>query len=147
MILKPIGVILEENEEFLSNPLCLEVITMTIDFHKRAGFIKPWIGYFAEVGGYIVGSGGFKGKPINGTIEISYGIFEEFRKQGFGTEVCRKLVELSLKTDPSLRITARTLPEKNFSTRILEKNNFVFAGTVDDPEDGEVWEWEFTGRK
>lgn len=59
--------------------------------------------------------------------------------------ICSKLVELTLRTDSSLRITARTLPEKNFSTRILEKNNFIFVGTVDDPDDGEVWEWEFTG--
>jgi hypothetical protein len=38
---------------------------------------------------------------------------------------------------------ARTLPEKNFSTRILEKNAFKFMATVNDLDDGEVWEWEF----
>jgi len=53
------------------------------------------------------------------------------------------LVELSLETDPSVKITARTLPENNFSTKILEKNSFSFIGTVDDPDDGPVWEWEF----
>jgi hypothetical protein len=53
------------------------------------------------------------------------------------------LVELSRETDPSIKITARTLPEKNFSARILEKNNFIFVGRVCDPDDGEVWEWVF----
>ncbi len=36
---------------------------------------------------------------------------------------------------------AQTLPEKNASTRILEKLGFSFMGPVQHPEDGEVWEW------
>jgi RimJ/RimL family protein N-acetyltransferase len=143
MQLIPIKERLEENKEFLTNPLCLEILEMTVDFYKIAGFVPPWIGYFAEKDGELVGSAGFKGKPVKGTIEIAYGTFEQNRNKGIGTDICRKLVELTLKTDPSLRITARTLPENNFSSRILEKNNFFLAGTVFDQEDGYVWEWEF----
>ena len=62
-----------------------------------------------------------------------------------GTRICRKLVEIGLAADPSVKIIARTLPEANFSTRILEKNDFIFIGMVNDPEDGEVWEWEYKG--
>jgi len=58
-----------------------------------------------------------------------------------GTEICKLLVDLSLKTDPSVSITARTLPEKNCSTRILQKKWIYFSGTVKDPEDGDLWEW------
>jgi RimJ/RimL family protein N-acetyltransferase len=143
MKLIPIKERLEENEDFTANPLCQENIQMTIDFYKKVGFIEPWIGYYAEENGNLVGSAGFKGQPINGTIEIAYGTFEMYRKQGIGTMICKQLVNLSLKTDPSIRITARTLPEENFSVRILKKNNFVFIGTVNDPEDGDVWEWLF----
>jgi [ribosomal protein S5]-alanine N-acetyltransferase len=114
---------------------------MTIDFYKKVGFAPPWICYYVAKDGNIVGSAGIKGKPVNGTIEIAYGTVEQYRRQGIGTEICRLLVGLSLKTDPDVRITARTLPQNNFSTRILEKNNFEFIGIVDDPEDGEVWEW------
>jgi len=57
------------------------------------------------------------------------------------TEIGKPLVDVSLKTDPSVSITARTLPGKKFSARILQKNGFIFSGTVNDPEDGEVWEW------
>ena len=134
---------LEENKEFVNNPLCRETIYMTIDFYKKIGFAPPWICYYAEQNGELVGSAGFKGKPINNTVEIAYGAFEKYRNKGIATEICRQLVELSLKTDPSVKITARTLPEKNFSTRILEKNHFVFTGVINDPEDGEVWEWEY----
>ncbi len=94
-----------------------------------------------------VAVGAFKGKPVNETIEIAYGTFDKYRNKGIATLVCKQLVELSLHTDPSVKITARTLPEENFSTKLLRKNNFIFIGTVDDPEDGEVWEWEFKNDK
>jgi hypothetical protein len=54
------------------------------------------------------------------------------------------MVDLSLKTDPLIKITARTFSEQNYSTRILQKNKFICIGTVNDPEDGEVWEWLFS---
>jgi RimJ/RimL family protein N-acetyltransferase len=142
----PIKERLDENEEFIINPLCQESIYMTIEFYKKVGFAPPWISYYAKQNGDLVGAAAFKGRPINGTIEIAYGVFEKYRKQGIGTAICKQLVDLSLKTDPSIKITARTLPEENFSTRILEKNNFVFIGTVNDPEDGEVWEWVLGSR-
>jgi len=116
---------------------------MCIGFYKKVGFSPPWICYYVEDDGKIVGSAAFKGQPINNTVEISYGTFEKHQQKGIGTRICKQLVELSLATDPSVRITARTLPQKNYSTRILEKNKFVLLGFVTDPEDGEVWEWEF----
>jgi len=143
MKLIPIKKELGENQNFINNPLCKESVEMVIDFYKRIGFEPPWICYFAELHGQLVGNAGIKGKPVNGKIEIAYGTMEPFRNQGIGKKICRALVELSLKTDPSIRITARTLPENNFSTKILKKSNFVFIGMVNDPEDGEVWEWEY----
>ena len=143
MQLIPIKERLEDNEEFSGNAICQETIYITIDFYKKVGFVQPWIGYYAEVNGDLVGAAGFKGPPINGRVEIAYGTFDNYRKQGFGTAICKHLVGLSLKTDPSIKITARTLPEENFSTSILKINNFICTGIVNDPEDGEVWEWVF----
>lgn len=141
MELIPIKETPDENMEFINNPVCAETIFPSIDFYKRAGFSPPWICYYAKLNGELVGSAAFKGKPVNNTVEIAYGTFEKYRQRGIGALICKKLVELGLETDSHVIITARTLPEKNFSTRILEKNAFVFAGTVNDPEDGEVWEW------
>lgn len=143
MELIPIKETLEENGEFINNPLCQETVQMCIDFYKRVGFTPPWICYYVKQDEEIVASAAFKGKPVNGTVEIAYGTFEKFQRQGIGAAVCNQLVELSLKTDPSVRITARTLPENNYSTRILEKNKFICLGIVQDQEDGEVWEWEY----
>jgi [ribosomal protein S5]-alanine N-acetyltransferase len=146
MELIPIKQKLEDNKEFVNNPLCEETLYAIIEFYKKIGFAEPWICYYAKVGHNLVGSAGFKGKPKDGKIEIAYGTFEKYQQQGVGAEMCRLLVELSLKTDPSVQITARTLPEKNYSTKILTKNFFEFAGVVNDPEDGEVWEWVY-GKK
>jgi len=147
MTLLPIKQTLEENIDFVNNPLCNESLGMCIEFYKKVGFDPPWICYYAEENGELIGHAAFKGKPINNAVEIAYGTMEKHRQKGVGTRICKQLVELSLAADPSVRITARTLPEKNYSTRILEKNNFILLGFVTDPEDGEVWEWEYQNKK
>ena len=126
MQLIPISERLEDNQEFVNNPLCQESIYTTIDFFKRVGYEPPWISYYAQQGDLLIGCAAFKGAPRNGSIEIAYGTFEPYRQKGIGTAICKLLVELALRTDPKVTITARTLPEKNFSTRILEKNGFLF---------------------
>ena len=65
------------------------------------------------------------------------------QQKGIGTQIAKTLVELSLKTDPSVRITAQTLKEENYSVRILRSNNFKLIGTAMDEDEGEVWEWEY----
>jgi RimJ/RimL family protein N-acetyltransferase len=143
MELIPIKETVDENKEFVNEPLCQETIYMTIEFYKRVGYTTPWICYYVEKEGQLVGSCGFKGKPVNGSVEIAYGTFEKYQHKGIGTMTCKLLVDLALKTDPAIAVTARTLPIENFSTRILKKNNFILTGMVTDPEDGEVWEWLF----
>jgi len=143
MQLIPIKENIEDNREFEDDPLCRESLYMTIDFFKKVGYAIPWIGYYAKENEVLVGAGAFKGAPQNGIVEIAYTTFEPFRQQGIGTKICQLLAELAFSTDASIKITARTLPEKNFSTRILEKSGFTYAGIVNDPEDGDVWEWVY----
>ena len=143
MDLVPIKQTVEENELFAANPDCVETLPMTLEYYKKVGFNLPWVGYYAQKDGQLVGCAGYKGQPIAGKVEIAYGTFERFRQQGVGAEMARKLVELALATDPSVIVTARTLPENNPSTKILVKNGFEWQGIVNDEEDGEVWEWKY----
>jgi [ribosomal protein S5]-alanine N-acetyltransferase len=147
MELIPVKQHLEENQEFLDNPECHDTIHMTIDFYKKIGYHFPWTGYYASINGELVGSAGFKGRPVDGKVEIAYGTMPQFRSKGIGTEICKKLVELSLATDPTVRIFARTFSEENHSAAILRKNEFELQGIVEDPEDGPVWEWEYKGER
>src|SRR5574339_450863 len=101
MHLLPIKQTIDENQEFFGVPFCKKVVEMTVEFQNRVGYHPPWIGYFVKENDELVGVAGFKGKPVNGTIEISYGTLESHQHRGVGTRICRKLVELSLATDPS----------------------------------------------
>ncbi len=139
----PIKERLEDNGEFLNHPECKGPLEMTILFYAKVGYRIPWIGYYARSKGEFVGVAGFKGKPVDGKVEIAYGTFEGFQNAGLGTEICRQLVVLARETDPSVRILARTLPRENYSTKVLRKNGFRCLGKVVDPDDGKVWEWEF----
>ncbi|WP_428664263.1 GNAT family N-acetyltransferase [Runella sp.] len=143
MELLPIEETEAENQDFMNHPDSQATIPVTIDFFNRIGYTPPWIGYYAQLNGKLVGSCAFKGAPKNGKVEIAYGTFPAYQKQGVAAEMCRQLVRLSLKTDPSVIITARTLPEESFSTKVLRKNGFKCLGIVWDEEDGDVWEWEF----
>ena len=144
MILLPIDIDVSSNSQFSENPECKSILNTYPGYYHKVGYNKPWIGYFATVDGIgIVGCGGYKGKPRDGRVEIAYGTFKNFEGQGIGKGICRHLVLLSLQTDPSIRITARTIMESNSSTAILKSNGFKCEGVVFDEEDGDVWEWEF----
>jgi RimJ/RimL family protein N-acetyltransferase len=118
---------------------------MSLTYYSSIGYHPPWIGYFALLDGKFVGSAGFKGRPRNGMVELAYGTFPGSQRKGIGTDICGALVQLALITDPSIRVMARTLPEENYSTKILRKNGFEWQGIVVDADDGDVWEWEFKG--
>ncbi len=144
MTLLPIEIDESLNDRFRGIPECEEVLKVFVGFYKKVGFTKPWIAYFvADSDNEIVGGGGFKGKPKDNTVEISYGTFKDHQSKGVGSAICRQLVLLSLQTDPNIKITARTLPDNGPSIGVLKRNGFVCKGIVKDEEDGEVLEWEF----
>ncbi len=89
----------------------------------------------------IVGCCSFVGQPQDGKVEVSYWTFKEFEAQGITSFACSELVKIAKQADPNVTITAKTAPEKNASTKILEKNNFVFTEIVQDEEIGDAWLW------
>ena len=143
MELLPIKEHLFENTDFNNRTECTENLQQCTDFYKRVGFNPPWICYFVQMEGQLVAGAAFKGKPLNHKVEIAYGVFEKFQNKGIGNRIAKVLVQLALDNDPTLRITAQTLKEENYSVRILRKNNFVLIGTAIDDDEGEVWEWEY----
>ena len=143
MVFLPIYQDQDLNEEYATDPNCADILQIYLPFYGKVGFNPPWIGYFVSVDSKIIGGGGFKGSPKNNRIEIAYGVFDDYQKGGYGTEICRKLVLLTLETDPELTITARTLPDNTASINVLKKNGFELKGNVWDDDDGDVLEWIF----
>jgi RimJ/RimL family protein N-acetyltransferase len=132
-----------EMEPYLVHPFCIEVFNAFNDYYPKIGFHFPWVGYFALINKEVIGVGGFKGAPKNDKVEIAYGTLPGKEGNGYATTICKELVNIALKEDSGLNITARTLMEENASTTLLKKNGFIFSGIVNDPEDGDVWEWHY----
>lgn len=144
MLLLPIDIDDSQNSKFRADPECVPILDIYPGYYKKIGYKLPWIGYFATNDGKeIIGAGGYKGEPRDGKIEIAYATFKKHQGQGVATEICRQLVLLSLQTDPSVRITARTLQDGYASISVLKKNGFECSGIVYDEDDGNVLEWEF----
>ncbi|MBC8290198.1 MAG: GNAT family N-acetyltransferase [Planctomycetes bacterium] len=119
-------------------------VRMSLEFHERIQAVCPWTGYLviSTQTSTLVGLCGFKGNPSEGTVEIAYGTISEFEGRGFATATATAMVEIARNSGEVSTVIAHTLPEKNASGRLLEKNGFTMTGAAEDPEDGPVWRWE-----
>ena len=76
----------------------------------------------------VVGWGGFKGPPRDGTVELGNAIAPAREGRGLATDAVRAMVREAF-ADPDVRaVIAHTLPEPGPSPRVLEKTGFAFAG-------------------
>jgi RimJ/RimL family protein N-acetyltransferase len=78
----------------------------------------------------LVGWGGFKGPPREGTVELGYAVAPACEGRGLATAAVRAMLEEAF-ADPGVRsVIAHTLPEPGPSPRVLEKAGFAFDGDV-----------------
>jgi [ribosomal protein S5]-alanine N-acetyltransferase len=131
----------DQTNDMYASADCQQLIDSMNEYYPQIGFNLPWVGYFVVKDNQIVGTGAFTGEPKNGSVEIAYWTFKAFEGQGIASYTCKELVAISKRTDPTLLITAKTMPEHNASTKILQKNGFEFAEIVQDHEIGDAWFW------
>ena len=92
----------------------------------------------------LVGWGGFKGPAKDGVVEVGYEIAEARRGRGLATAATHAMVTEAFADDRVTTVIAHTLPERNASTRVLEKVGFTYDGEA--AEDGEVvWRYSLMG--
>ena len=92
----------------------------------------------------MVGWGGFKGAPVDGSVEIGYEIAPSFRGRGLATAAASSLVAEAFAAPGLTAVTAHTLAERNASNRVLEKLWFRNEAEIDDPDGGRVWRFRRT---
>jgi RimJ/RimL family protein N-acetyltransferase len=113
---------------------------------ENATSADPWRFGFGLVhleSGMVIGNAGFTGPPdAEGVVEIAYGIVPDFQGRGYATEAANALLAWAGKNGRVAIARAHTLPERNASTRVLEKCGFRFAGELTHPTDGLIWQWE-----
>lgn len=107
--------------------------------------IDTWVfGFTAvlRVNGAVIGMGGFKGPPSNGTVEIAYAVTPDEQRKGYATEIAAGLIAHAFDAPEVHLVIAHTLPDGIASQRVLTKCGFTHVGEVLDPEDGLVWRFE-----
>lgn len=122
-----------------------EAISFMIEHLSDTGPAEAWGTQLAvlQEENKVIGLGGYKGKPNGaGFVEIGYEIAPAYRGRGLATAFAAALIENALKNAPLSGILAHTLPERNASVRVLEKNGFQFIQAVEDPDDGLIWAWK-----
>lgn len=109
---------------------------------KEAG-PTPWATYFFvhSADRVMVGSGGFKGPPTEGTVEIGYEIAPSYRGRGLGTEAAAGLVVFSFDHDGVRTVLAHTLAQPGPSPALLRTLGFELVDELVGPEEGPVWQW------
>src|SRR5580693_3798476 len=121
MRLHPIYIGEDQTQAIYLNPACQELFKIYADYYQKIGFNPPWIAYFIIRDNQVVGTCSFTGQPRDRKIEIAYYTFKEFERQGIASFACRELISISKTSDNQVIITAKTAPQHNPSTRILER--------------------------
>ena len=92
--------------------------------------------------GGVVGLCSFKGGPDEGGfVEIGYGVAAERRRRGHATDAIACLLD-RVRGQPGVTgLMAETAVDNIASSRVLEANGFMRAGSRIDPADGELLIW------
>lgn len=91
----------------------------------------PWLALLKS-DSTVIGDLGFKGKPDDrGTVEIGYGLLEEYWNKGYATEAVDALMDWAWEQGVR-KIRAETLRDNPGSIRVLEKLGMNVAIKSDD---------------
>lgn len=133
--------LLPEDDDSPTSEMARSILQMTLTMYENAGFTEPWGGYLATKNSNLVGTCGFKGQPLDGSVEIAYFTFPDFEGQEIATEMAQGLINIVNAADSNILVTAQTLVDRDASHRILEKLGFTSGEIIQHPEDGSVIEW------
>lgn len=94
-------------------------------------------------GDLAVAAGGFKGKPVKGTVELGYRTHTEWRRQGHATALVRWLCAVASQ-EHLTRVVAVTAPGNLASQAVLAQTGFVHTGDL--LSDSQQWlqRWQHT---
>jgi len=89
----------------------------------------------------LVGTGGWKGPPVDGVAELGYAVAPPRQNRGIASELVTELLASARRRGLTTAV-AHTLAAESASTSVLRKCGFHRCGEHDAPEDGPVWRWE-----
>jgi len=110
----------------------------------RAGKPAAWFAPCAFVENrldQVIGTGGFKGSPVDRRVEIGYGIAEPYRGRGFATAAVCELLQMAFSDPAVAEVYAETAADNASSRRVVEKAGFRHLGRRATDADGIVDRW------
>jgi len=132
------------DDDWLGFEAAREAMSYSYEYLKAHPAALGWWTYLLvdKADRALIGLVGYKGPPDErGMVEIGYSLSSRYRLRGLATEAARSLVDRAFAHPEVTCVDAHTLPERNGSVRVLEKLGMKHLGTVNDPEDGEIWHW------
>ena len=74
--------------------------------------------------------GSSSASPVDGVVELGYGIAENYRCKGYATEAVETILEWAFDQPGVNKIAAEISPDNHASRRVLEKCGFLPSGAV-----------------
>ena len=108
-----------------------------------AGHPTPWATTFLIVENEdhkIVGACGFKDAPMNGRVQVGYGVAPLAQGKGAATAALKLLMEMAFRAGEK-EVMAEILPTNQASARVVEKLGFAVVGSRVDNEGEYVVQW------
>jgi [ribosomal protein S5]-alanine N-acetyltransferase len=85
----------------------------------------PWI-IFSRDTNEVIGDIGFKDRPCqSSTVEVGYGICQNYRRRGFATEALKAMITYLFETCGILKVTAECRHDNTGSIRVLENSGML----------------------
>ncbi|RDS86308.1 GNAT family N-acetyltransferase [Dyella psychrodurans] len=88
-----------------------------------------------------VGSATFKGEPVNGRIEIGYGVAHDYAGCGYATMGVRLMAAYAFAHPDVDEVLAETGIDNIASRRVVQKVGFTLIGERDSEDDGLLDRW------
>ena len=89
----------------------------------------------------LLGACGFKTAPVNGSVEISYGLARAERGRGVATLAIGHLLQLAASSGLVQEVVAHILPGNVASSKVVTRVGFMPEGMVSDADGERVMRW------
>lgn len=97
----------------------------------------------ARASGAAVGGCRFKGSPVDGSVEIGYGMAKSERGRGIATAAVAKLIEMASSTGEVRQVVAHILPSNIASSKVVTKLGFSKGHSFVDSDGELVVHWTY----